>query len=177
MTAMNESSIAPPVLFLDFDDVLCLNRPYGGNHLLLQPQPADLHLRLWHPPALAALLEVVERAQPAIVLTTTWLRFLDLSAARGLFNRTNAALLGQRLHPCGEAPQQVGQTRLYAIDAWISVHGQPSAYAILDDTESGTGLAGSRHDAAGRVFFCEVNEGFSTKNVTSVLKALRIPKC
>lgn len=163
------------ILFLDFDEVIALGTPYGGHHLLLRPQPADLHHHLWHPPALAALLFVVAEAKPAIVLTTTWLRFLDLASARQLFQRTNAALLAEQLHPFGEAPQTVGQTRLQAIDAWMKVHGQPKHYAILDDVESGTGLVGSRHAAAGRLFLCELGHGFRPEQVPSVLKVLGTP--
>lgn len=163
------------VLFLDFDEVIALGTPYGGHHLLLRPQPADLHRHLWHPPALAALLLVVAQAKPAIVLTTTWLRFLDLASARQLFQRTNAALLAEQLHPFGEAPQTVGQTRLQAIDAWMEAHGQPKNYGILDDVESGTGLIGSRHDAAGRLFLCELGQGFRPEQVPSVLRVLRGP--
>ncbi|WP_343739470.1 HAD domain-containing protein [Delftia tsuruhatensis] len=165
----------PPVLFVDFDDVIALGTPYGGRHLLLRPQPVDLHLHLWHPPALAALLSVVAEAKPAIVLTTTWLRFLDLASARQLFQRTNAALLAEQLHPFGEAPQTVGQTRLQAIDAWMELHGQPKNYGILDDVESGTGLIGSRHDVAGRLFLCELGQGFRPEQVPSVLRVLGGP--
>jgi len=177
MMAKHRGQEAASVLFLDFDEILCLNRPYGGGHLLLRPQPADLHLHLWHRPALAALLEVVERAQPAIVLTTTWLRFLDLPTARELFKRTNAEALANNLHPYGEAPQMVGQTRLQAIDMWMEKYGRPSAYAILDDQESGTGLAGSTHDRAGRLFLCEVGRGFTSRQVPGVLQALSPQAC
>ncbi|QFS64503.1 MULTISPECIES: HAD domain-containing protein [Delftia] len=162
------------VLFLDFDEVIALGTHYGGHHLLQRPQPADLHRHLWHPPALAALLSVVAQAKPTIVLTTTWLRFLDLASARQLFQRTNAALLAEQLHPFGEAPQTVGQTRLQAIDAWMKTHGQPKNYVILDDAESGTGLIGSRHAAAGRLFLCELGHGFRPEQVPSVLEVLGV---
>jgi hypothetical protein len=124
---------------------------------------------------LAALLSVVAEAKPAIVLTTTWLRFLDLASARELFLRTNAALLAQHLHPFGEAPQTMGQTRLQAIDDWLRTHGRPERYAILDDVESGTGLVGSRHEAAGRLFLCELGKGFTAEQASAVLKVLAKP--
>lgn len=174
MMAEQRSQEAASVLFLDFDETLCLNRPYGGGHLLMRPQPADLHLHLWHPPALKALLEVVENARPSIVLTTTWLRFLDLPAARELFKRTGAELLAQQLHPQGEAPQIVGQSRLQAIDAWMARNGRPDFYAILDDPESGTGLIGSAHDAAGRVVLCTSGRGVDAQTACALLAALKV---
>lgn len=89
------------VLFLDFDDVIALGKPYGGHHLLQSPQPDDIHLRLWHKPAMDAVLEVIAQARPYVVLTTTWLRFLDLASARELFRKTNAMPLAEHLHPLG----------------------------------------------------------------------------
>lgn len=174
MMAKHQGQEVASVLFLDFDEILCLNRPYGGGHLLMQPQPADLHLHLWHPPALHALLEVVENTRPSIVLTTTWLRFLDLPTARELFKRTGAELLAQQLHPQGEAPQIAGQSRLQAIDAWMARNGRPHSYAILDDPESGTGLAGSTHDAAGRVILCTSGRGIDTQTASALLAALKM---
>lgn len=66
----------------------------------------------------------------------------------------------------------VGQTRLQAIDAWMAAHGRPEAYAILDDLESGTGLAGSVHDEAGRVFLCEVGLDLKSKQVPAIVEIL-----
>ncbi len=174
MMAKHRGQEAASVLFLDFDDILCLNRPYGGGHLLMRPHPADLHLHLWHPPALKALLEVVENVRPSIVLTTTWLRFLDLPAASELFKRTGAELLAQQLHPQGEAPQMVGQSRLQAIDTWMAKNGRPHSYAILDDPESGTGLSGSRHDAAGRLVLCTTGRGVDAQTASALLVALKV---
>ncbi len=92
--------------------------------------------------------------------------------ARELFKRTNAEVLANSLHPHGEAPQMVGQTRLQAIDIWMKKHSRPSAYAILDDAESGASLLGSLHDRAGRLFLCAVGRGFTRQQVPGVLRAL-----
>lgn len=171
---MIDTAPGKSVLFLDFDDVIALGKPYGGHHLLQSPQPPDIHLRLWHQPAMDAVLEVIAQARPYVVLTTTWLRFLDLASARELFRKTNAMPLAEHLHPLGEAPQVLRQTRLQAIDSWISGQSWSGPYAILDDACSGTGLLGSPHDRKGRVFLCEPDIGFTAVQVPAVLKALRI---
>lgn len=47
----------PPLLFLDFDDVICVNAPYGGYDVLAAATgtaPADLWERLWHPPTIGS---------------------------------------------------------------------------------------------------------------------------
>jgi hypothetical protein len=58
-----------PVLFLDFDDVICLNRPYGGYDIAAPERPADLWEKLWHTPAVAVLESVVAELQPHVVPT------------------------------------------------------------------------------------------------------------
>jgi hypothetical protein len=81
------------LLFLDFDDVICLNKPYGGYDVAAPDKPADLYERLWHAPALSLLRDVIQEHQPQVVLTTSWLRFLLLDDARALFaaNRSGMA--------------------------------------------------------------------------------------
>lgn len=164
------------VLFLDLDDVLTKGDPYDGRHLLLRPQPVDLHSRLWHQPAVEALRAVVQSALPQIVLTTSWLRFLDLSAARRLFEKTGAAFVAERLHPDGEAPQLYGWTRLRAIDAWLTTHAWTAPYVVLDDDISGSGLRDSVHDKDGRLILCEPGRCFLLKDVSRTVHALQKPQ-
>ena len=41
-----------PLLFFDFDDVICTQKPYGGYDVFApaEDRPADLYERRWHPP-------------------------------------------------------------------------------------------------------------------------------
>lgn len=55
--------------------------------------------RLWHAPALDLLQAVIQEHRPAVVLTTSWLRFLVLEDAKVLFHRTGASWLAEALHP------------------------------------------------------------------------------
>lgn len=169
---VSSGSTERPLLFLDLDDVLCLNNHYGGRHLQLDPVPPDLYQRLWSAPAVAALKQVLDEAKPTVVLTTSWLSFMDLAAARQLFSVSGLVELADALHPAGEAPQLWGKTRLDAIDAWLQRHRWSGKYAILDDRESGTGLRRSRHNKAGRVVLCDVGVGFSELLVPKLLNAL-----
>lgn len=162
-----------PLLFLDFDDVICLNRPYGGYDLAAPDKPTDLYERLWHAPALGLLRTVIHEHRPEVVLTTSWLRFLVLEDAKVLFHRTGAPWLAEALHPAGEALPQPGWTRLQAIDAWLEQHRAEQPYAILDDALSGTGLAGSFHDRAGRLVLCEVEVGLVPAHLEQLRRALR----
>jgi hypothetical protein len=161
-----------PFLFLDFDDVICLNRPYGGYDVAARERPQDLWEKLWHAPAVALLEGVVTELHPHVVLTTSWLQFLQLEEAKALFEQTRMPWLADAIHPDGEALQGRGWTRLQAVDAWLAAHWQKEPYAIVDDTLSGTGLVGSQHDRAGRLVLCDVDVGLQPHHIPTLRRAL-----
>jgi hypothetical protein len=109
---------------------------------------------------------------PHVVLTTSWLRFLQLEEAKALFEQTRMPWLADAIHPEGEALQGRGWTRLQAVDAWLAAHWQKEPYAIVDDTLSGTGLVGSRHDRAGRLVLCDVDVGLQSRHISALRRAL-----
>ena len=167
-----------PILFLDIDDVLCLNAPYGGHDVLHSasgPPPPDLWQRLFHPIAKAVLLQVLQEHQPAVVLTTSWLRFMPKDGFQALFKRTGLELASASFHEAWEAPQMHGQTRLHAIELWLSKHHAGEPLAILDDLDSGTGLMGSKLDKAGRVILCDVGVGLQEIHLPAIRVALGKP--
>lgn len=87
-----------PLIFLDIDDVLCLNDPYGGYDLLVKPYPVDFWQKLFSPKAVSALLDIVSEHHPQIVLTTSWMRMLERAGFEGVFHATGLAPVGERLH-------------------------------------------------------------------------------
>ena len=174
MDSGKDRSDAPCLLFLDFDDVVCLNNPYGGRHLHLPAdrRPVDLWERLWHGPSVDALTAILAEHRPRVVITSSWLRFIDRDACEALLHVSGLAVVAQALHAAWEAPQNYGQTRCQAIEKWLASHHRNEPFVVLDDALSGTGLAGSSLDAAGRVILCEVNEGLGPKHVELVRRAL-----
>lgn len=159
-------------VFLDFDDVLCLNAPYGGGHFRHAERPADLFERLWHPPAVAVLREVCERYEPRLVVTSTWLRFLTEDSARRLFMMTGLEPVAKAMHPAWEAPSIFGKSRHDAIQAWLLEHYKGEPIAVIDDELSGTGLKNSALDKAGCVVLCEENIGLHRGHLPLLAKAL-----
>ena len=162
-----------PVLFLDFDDVLCLNNPYGGYDVAVPPWPGDLLMRLWHRPAMEVLQHVVDACTPLVVVTSSWLQIMTLPSVEGLLRQSGAGFLADALHPCGEALGVRGGTRLQAIDNWLRTNDLGQPYAILDDHLSGTGLLGSRHDTLGRLVLCDVDVGLRQEHVQRLTSALK----
>ena len=163
-----------PLLFLDFDDVLCLNQPYSGHHLSLNAaeRPGDLFQKLWHLPAVQALLQVVDEYAPQVVLTTSWLRLLEREGFVELFQRTGLSVLADALHEAWDAPQDFGRSRHQAIERWLFAHYESQPLLILDDELSGTGLFGSRLHKAGCVVLCKVDVGLHAGHLPAVRAAL-----
>ncbi|WP_370661678.1 HAD domain-containing protein [Massilia aquatica] len=148
-----------PLLLLDIDDILCLNRPYGGYDVAQKEWPSDLLSLLWHRPALDVLEPLVLEFNPQIVITSSWLRLMLLPSIEALFRASGVPWLANGFHPNGEALQASGKTRLDAVDDWLANHHNGEPYVILDDSLSGTGLAGSKHDRAGRLVMCQIDIG------------------
>jgi hypothetical protein len=164
-----------PTVFLDFDDVLCLNRPFGAYDVfqVTDSRPADLFERLWHPPAVQVLLDLVEEHQPRVVITSSWLMLSDQQDAFAtLFRLTGLAGVAERLHEKWEAPADRGMTRLGAIERWLAAHYRGEPIVVLDDVISGTGLRGSRLDRAGCVVLCEQDVGLHRGHLPLVRRVL-----
>ena len=165
-----------PLVFLDFDDVIAVNNFYGGYDAVVPgPKPPDLYFRLFHPPAVALLLHAVEVHRPAVVITTSWLRFFERDGMEQLLRKTSMTAVADALHNAWEAPLQRGMNRLGQIDGWLARHHAGEPYVILDDLSSGTGLRASEHDHAKRVVFCEVGVGLHNGHWPQITSALALP--
>ena len=161
-----------PLVFLDLDDVLCINSPYGGYDVFAPDHPGDLWERLFHKAAVDTLLQIIDKYNPQFVLTTSWLRFMDREGFEDLFRRTGLAQVAASLHPTAwEAPQAHGDTRLEAIDAWLAAHQHHEPFVILDDELSGTGLIGSPLAEGGSVVLCEIGVGLTPGHLDAVRRA------
>lgn len=167
-------SPGPGLLFLDFDDVICTNTPYGGYDLVqsFESRPDDLYERLWHPPAVEVLLHIQKVHAPRVVVTSSWLRLMERDGCEDLFRRTGLDVIADALHVHWEAPAMTGMTRLDAIERWLSLHYRGEPLVILDDDLSGTGLKDSRFDRAGRVVLCRRDVGLTADHLPLVSKAL-----
>ena len=170
-----------PTLFLDFDDVLCLNAPYGGGHIrraTQEPLPADFWPRLFHRPAIETLLEVMAEHTPQIVVTTSWLRFLERQGIDLILRRTGLTAVADGLHDVAwDAPQRHDGTRLSAINEWLKRYHSGEPFVVLDDLDSGTGLLNSRHHKAGKVVLCTPCVGLEAAHLPLIRWSLSpVPK-
>ncbi len=165
-----------PIVFLDFDDVICVNCVYGGYDVIAPDPPVDLWENLFHEPAVATLLEIIEDHGPQVVITTSWLRFLTREALETILRKTQMEPVADALHSEWEAPQDAGCDRLQAIQRWLKANHRGEPFVILDDEASGTGLRGSELDKAGCVVLCLENVGLDRGHLPKVALALSSAK-
>ncbi len=166
-----------PLILLDFDDVIVLNRHggFGGFDLLSPNPPPELWSRLFHGPATQVLVDAITEHRAQLVLTTSWLRFLPREGFEQLFAKTGLEVLAANLHNAWEAPQNRGETRAEAINRWLAAHHRGEPYVILDDELSGTGLHRSVHDKRGRLVLCKENVGLQREHVAAIRTSLARP--
>ena len=161
-----------PLCLLDFDDVVCVNSPYGGHDVLAPNPPTDLWQRLFHPPAIAVLQALHEEFRPQWVLTTSWIRFLDRQAASTVLRRGGLPFVAQNLHAHWDAEQHRGEDRATACLRWLSRHHEGEPYVILDDEASGTGLVDSSWYRSGNVVLCLEGVGLHAGHLPFITRAL-----
>lgn len=140
------------VLFLDFDDVLCLNNPVGGYDVisaLSQVQKgsakiqdyAELWGKLFAPEACALLQKLHDEFKPIYVLSTSWRLFTNRDALLAALINTGLEFVAGNLHQDWQTPQfMTPQTRVREIGSWLGRHpDQENLWVVLDDERSGTG--------------------------------------
>ena len=144
-----------PVLFLDFDDVICLNRTCGGydaidavaqieNEPGLPPQTFEtLWKELFDVSAKAYLHAIHNLWDPWFVLTTSWCRFVKKEPLMEILQRSGLGFVADNLHSSWATPRRMHpDIRMGEIGSWHRANpGFEDSWVILDDTVSGTGLS------------------------------------
>jgi HAD domain in Swiss Army Knife RNA repair proteins len=178
-----------PVLFLDIDDVLCLNAPYGGFDAVevirgRHPKPTQVYLQLFSPAACSVLRRVHEAMGGHLryVISSTWRELLSREDLSLLFCRGGLDFVASALHEadrwCTPLKVHRGQ-RVDEIAAWLDRHHRGEPFAIIDDGYSGASLRPALllrdHPLHGRVVLCQENVGLCDAHVQTLLDALARP--
>lgn len=163
------------VLFLDLDDVLCMNNPYGGYDVLEHLQEvrsghkteADFqHVwnHLFHDKAKANLANVHDEFAPIYVMSTSWSRFCDRPLLETILRSTGLSFVADNLHADWETEKAPGQTRAEQVRSWLDRHPEiEGRWVVVDDKASGSGLNSGGCAADGSyVVLCEEGIGLNT---------------
>lgn len=171
------------ILFLDFDDVFCLNNPLGGYDVLeafgeIQHGRKTLgdFAALWNtifdPCAASFLEEIHKEFQPIYVLSTSWTRFLDREALVTVMRQTGLGFVAGNLHQDWETVKGHNTSRRDEIWAWLARNPEcAGSWVIVDDVESGTGLQALGADEGQFVVLCEVDVGLTADRYGELRRA------
>lgn len=151
-TSADNCQLNRPVLFLDFDDVLCLNNHFGGYDVisaLSQVQKGsgkvqdfeELWGKLFASEACALLRKLHDEFKPIYVLSTSWRLFMNGSALDSVLMNTGLEFVARNLHQDWQTPNFLTQqTRVREIGSWLGRNpDHESSWVVLDDERSGTG--------------------------------------
>ncbi len=177
-----------PLLFLDIDDVVCLNRIYSGYDVIRavsgdHPHPDDVYRGVFDPSACAVLKEVHEAMNGDLryVISSTWREAFTLEQLRDVFGRTGLEFVADALHEAWCTPIQSERgERAEDIRIWMNAFHRGEPFAILDDTYSGVSLKPALvpeagHPFRGRVVLCEEAVGLLPEHKETLLNALQRP--
>lgn len=162
------------ILMLDFDDIVVLNRPYGGFDVIAPSPPANLFNLLFDPGCVNVLRQIDQAYDLEYVLTTSWLRFMEPALIKSVLERGGVRFVAEKLHAVPEARPVGRGSRADAIFGWLCRHGVGRQFVVLDDALSGTGLKTSSF-LARHVVFCEVDQGLTDGHLAPVAAALALP--
>lgn len=177
-----------PILFLDFDDVLCLNRPYGGYEAQIcvqgrHPRPEEVWALIFDAEATATLRQVFDSTSGIrVVISSNWRECFERDEMVTVLMKTGLAVVAQALEEGERWRTPVGAWKNKRIDdvlAWLHAHHAGEPFAVLDDTYSGNSLRPALHDPshrlAGRVLLCREGVGLRPEHLSPLLAALRLP--
>lgn len=142
-----------PLVFLDFDDVICLNSPYGGYDVLeayansvMSGVPIETRHALW-----GGLFDITakrhlqllnEEYSPVYVLSTSWRWFFDRDMLVQTLQLGGLGFVARNLHDDWCTPQVSRSAhRIAEVSQWLSRHPEAeNQWVVLDDEVSCTGL-------------------------------------
>ncbi len=169
------------VLFLDFDDVICLNSPYGGYDAMLalasgrEVRPDDeLWSKLFDSSAKKHLQLVHEEFSPTYVLSTSWRWLFERSALEQVLHLGGLSFVVEHLHQDWSTPMLSRKAhRAVEIATWLAQSpSHASSWAILDDMLSGTGFATWNVARREYVVLCQKEVGFQEQEYLQLRRAL-----
>jgi hypothetical protein len=184
-TAAEEERL--PIVFLDIDDVLCLNNPYGGSDALEavngRHADPDVVLREIFAAEPKRVLESVHQDMGGhlrYVISSSWRRVFSRAQIERVFKAADLAFVAVGLHEKWETPSGRWRTdRMEEIESWLRRHHRGEPFVVLDDDYSGTSLTSVdehfKHPLAARVVLCPVGVGLTVAHSRIILDALRRP--
>ncbi|MDB5819506.1 MAG: hypothetical protein JWQ11_3146 [Rhizobacter sp.] len=180
--------LASPIVFLDIDDVLCLNAPYSGFDVIdvfrgRRSDRGDVLANSFSPEPKAALRRLHEALGGNVryVVSSSWRLYVSRAQFDELLRANGVGFVADHLEPQARwatSEMFVKGARAAEIMAWLRTHGESEPYVVLDDRVSGEGLYDdAAHDEQTRAFLdrvvlCEEGVGLTNAEVDMAIQIL-----
>lgn len=169
---------ARTLVFLDMDDVLCLDHiHHSGQMLKIFEQTIPDYPEIWQhlvdTGAAENLRQLHAKFKPVYVISSSWATYLDQQQMCEALTRTQLRFVVENLHGEWRTPRALSSSRRDEIQWWLEAHREPSQpFIIIDDSWSGTGLAHSPLALDGHVVLCRSGFGFTKKRLKEACRQL-----
>lgn len=169
---------ARPLVFLDMDDVLCLDDVHHSGQMLkifeqTIPDYPEMWERLVDAGAAENLRQLHAEFKPVYVISSSWATYLDRAQMSEALTRTQLQFVVENLHAEWRTPRALSSSRRDEIEWWLEAHREPSQpFLIIDDSWSGTRLAHSPLALDGHVVLCRSGFGFTKKRLKEACRQL-----
>lgn len=165
-----------PVLFLDFDDVLCLNSPYGGYDakLAVNDESSELWTHLFDANAKRNLQKLDEKFKPWYVISSSWWWLFDRAEMVEIMQRSGLQFVADNLHSTWATPKASRPgMRAVEVKSWLALHPDFSnSWVVVDDKLSGRGFKNWTREALSYVVLCQLEVGLQDLEFAQLHDAL-----
>jgi hypothetical protein len=180
-----EAPRAWPLVFLDLDDVVCLNEIFGAfeaRDALMgkNPIPQVVFDRLWAAMPQTILQGLCEDfgGRLRFVISSTWRLHFNRAQLAEVFRRSGLACVADCMEPQERwaTPHLPTQSRAHEIRAWLHEHHRGEPYVVLDDNYSwGAPVAPGPGVPRSRLVLCREWEGLVLRHWPRIRAALKTP--
>lgn len=164
-----------PVVFLDFDDVICLNSPCGGYDakLAVNDESSEIWASLFDEKA-KKLQTLNEKFAPWYVISSSWWWLFDKGKLVEVMQRSGLNFVADNLHSTWATPKQSRQgMRATEVKNWLALHPEFSnSWVVVDDKLSGTGFKNWSNEALSYVVLCQLRVGLPDLEFVQLQAAL-----
>lgn len=168
-----------PLVFLDMDDVLCLNQEYNSVQMMLCIREGrmdwpEFWAGLIDAAAAANLRTLTEEFAPLYVVSSSWATYLSRDQMCDVLVRTQLQFVIENLHEAWVTPRARSSSRRDEIEWWLSefrLGSQP--FLVIDDAASGWSLAHSPLALDGHVVLCDIGNGFTFERLQEARRSLQ----
>jgi hypothetical protein len=134
------------LVFLDMDDVLCLDDVHHSSKMLkIFEQTIPDYPEMWEflvdASAAESLRQLHAEFELVYVVSSSWATYLDRERMCEALTRTQLQFVVENLHAEWKTPRALSSSRRDEIQWWLAAHREPSQpFSIIDDSWSGTDL-------------------------------------